>query len=121
MIEHGIAKITAAKVFGIALYPGPTLLIFGGAVLWGYLKNKKNIQKLRTDLDEGFDRSNAESNTLSRYIDQLKEDISALPSKLERTHPGLYFNEHAQPTKDSTKKDLLKWIIDDNVKLRESF
>ncbi|HHB93250.1 MAG TPA: hypothetical protein ENK59_08580 [Thioploca sp.] len=169
MIENGLIKVGGAKIFGVALLPGITLLALGGIITWNFWKssNEKNYVKgTLKDFKIEIDRLTNEKQELLSQISKLKEDflelkkitldrfinnipihnkssdssldnliikkqelslqVSKLQEKFNQLQTAMsgnissVANEKFKSTSDSPKLDMLKWVIEDNVKLRKS-
>ncbi|MFK5970970.1 MAG: hypothetical protein QM487_12750 [Candidatus Marithrix sp.] len=172
MIENGLIKVGGAKIFGVALLPGITLLALGGMITWNFWRssNEKTddiketlkdfrieinsltdekrellfqISKLKEDFlelkkitfdkfinnipvhnkpnDSSLDNLIIKKQELSLQISKLQEKFNQLQTAMSTTiSPVSFANEEFKPTGDSPKLDMLKWVVEDNIKLRKS-
>jgi len=135
MIVHGLAKLSAGKVLGIGLVSGSVFVALGLLFWWELWDCNKNIQEIKND--KNFSDNKALIESLEKEIESLLIDnaqLSRRQAEIERqleklkksgfshafTSISSLINEGANPTNDSSKLGMLKWVMDDNVKLRES-
>ncbi len=172
MLENGLIKVGSAKIFGVALLPGITLLALGGMITWSFWKSS-NEHKKHDDIKETLKDFKIEINTLTsekrellfqisklkeeflelkkvtydRFINNIpvnnsdssldnliikKQELSSQISELEEKFnqlkttittnisPVSFTSEKIKSTGDSSKLDMLKWVVEDNINLRKS-
>jgi hypothetical protein len=108
-------------------------LVLAGAVIWELWKSEKDtreIQGERTDkrlsaIITELDTLTAEKREMSHQISQLRENFSefqrsgaAIPAKNTYVHPPVSYEKISRPSSNSSKWEMLKQILDDNIKLR---
>ncbi|MCP4349117.1 MAG: hypothetical protein GY795_26855 [Desulfobacterales bacterium] len=108
------------------------VLIMTGAVIWELWKSEKDnrntqINNINNNYEKTLSNLKTEIADMSCHLSQLQEKFSEvqkspdeIPAKNIYVHPGTSAGRISKSSGDSSRRGMLKQIIDDNIKLRET-
>ncbi len=124
MIEHGITKVGAVKLFGTVISPGFAVFTLSGIMMWKFWEHKQAIQKIATqeinsqkkldNLNTKIEVLNAQKLELSRKLDNIQNNSQ---NRVVVNHDK---NLASLPKTQNKKSGIFQQIIQENLALRKA-